>query len=314
MLPSIHSMVAPARRHVDEGAAGPDGRVEGGELVVAGRDHGAVVLLEQLRVLLEGGVGVEEDDALLLEVLADLVVDDLGLVLGGDARDEPLLLRLGDAEPVVRVLDVGRKLVPAGRLLLGRADEVLDVVEVDAGQVGTPIGHRLAPEVLQALEPHLEHPLRLVLPRRNVPDHLFGQAAACGCSGHVRVGPAELVRAEPFKLLLRGGCHMTSPLGFFSGVYSLVTGTSTARRAAAFPTPVTCVVQMPSPCAIVASRCTGVPSSLPKASVSASHSCGNSAATCATGQWCWHSCSPAAPSPCWAAGPPMAGAGPLDAA
>jgi hypothetical protein len=44
------------------------------------------------------GVGVEEDDALLLEVLADLVVDDLGLVLRGDAGDEALLLGLGDAQ------------------------------------------------------------------------------------------------------------------------------------------------------------------------------------------------------------------------
>ena len=67
---------------------------------------------------------------------------------------------------------------------------------------------------------------------------------------------------------------------------------------------VTCVVQIPSPCAIVARRCTGVPSSRPNASVSASHSCGNSAATCATGQWCWQSCSPPGCSP-----PPVASAG-----
>ena len=56
---------------------------------------------------------------------------------------------------------------------------------------------------------------------------------------------------------------------------------------------------------MVASRCTGVPSSRPNASVSASHSWGTSAATCATGQWCWQSCSPARP--------PIAGAGPAEA-
>ncbi len=33
-----------------------------------------------------------------LEVLADLVVDDLGLVLRGDAGDEALALGLGDAQ------------------------------------------------------------------------------------------------------------------------------------------------------------------------------------------------------------------------
>src|SRR5699024_487075 len=54
----------------------------------------------------------------------------------------------------------------------------------------------------------------------------------------------------------------------------------------------TCVVHTPSPWAIVAIRCTWVPSSRAKTSVSASHSCGNCSATCATGQWCWHSCSP----------------------
>ena len=40
-------------------------------------------------------VGVQEDDALLLQVLADLVVDHLGLVLGGDAGDEALLSASG---------------------------------------------------------------------------------------------------------------------------------------------------------------------------------------------------------------------------
>ena len=61
---------------------------------------------------LQRGVGVEEDDALRLEVLADRVVDDLGLVLRGDAGDEALLLRLGDAELVVGVLDVLGQVVP----------------------------------------------------------------------------------------------------------------------------------------------------------------------------------------------------------
>jgi hypothetical protein len=67
--------------HVDERAARPHRRVERGELVVADGDDGAEVLLEQLLVLAQAGVGVDEDDALLLEVLADRVVDDLRLVL-----------------------------------------------------------------------------------------------------------------------------------------------------------------------------------------------------------------------------------------
>src|SRR5262252_1934667 len=155
-------------------------------------------------------------------------------------------------------------------------------------------------EVLQALQPHFEHPLGLVLARRDVAYHLFGQSATGGRAGHVGVGPAELIRAQLFELVIRGGRHVCEPSGL--SVVSL-------RFRSRAGVQVTWVVQIPSPCAIVASRCTGVPSSLPNASVSASHSCGNSAATCATGQWCWQSCSPAS-----ALEPPMAGAGPADAA
>ena len=75
----------------------------------------AEVLAEQVLVLAQRGVGVEEEDALLLQVLADLVVDDLGLVLRGHAGDQALLLGLGDAEPVVGVLDVGGQVVPGRR-------------------------------------------------------------------------------------------------------------------------------------------------------------------------------------------------------
>jgi hypothetical protein len=117
--------------HVDERAARPHRRVECRELVVARGDHRAEVLPEQLGLLPQRRVGVEEHDALLFQILSDRVVDDLGFVLGGDPGDEALLLRLGDAEPVVGVLDVIGQVVPGRRLLLGRPDEVLDGVEVD---------------------------------------------------------------------------------------------------------------------------------------------------------------------------------------
>ena len=54
----------------------------------------------------------------------------------------------------------------------------------------------------------------------------------------------------------------------------------------------TWVVQAQSPLTIVASRCTWVPSTSAIASRSASHSSGNSSATCDTGQWCWQICTP----------------------
>ncbi|HZQ04028.1 MAG TPA: hypothetical protein VFA88_08405, partial [Gaiellaceae bacterium] len=83
-----------ARRDVDERPARPHRRVEGGELVVVRRDHPAEPRPHDLGVLAQRGVHVGEDHALLLEVLAVAVVDDLGLVLRGDAG-EVLALGLG---------------------------------------------------------------------------------------------------------------------------------------------------------------------------------------------------------------------------
>ena len=98
--------------HVDERSARPHGGVQRGELVVARLGSPMPKYSRKSLVLLQRGVGVEEQHTLLLEVLADRVVDDLRLVLRGDTGDEALLLSLGDAEPVVGVLDVLGKLLP----------------------------------------------------------------------------------------------------------------------------------------------------------------------------------------------------------
>jgi hypothetical protein len=45
--------------------------------IVTGGDHSAEVLLEDLWVFTQARVGVQEDDALRLEIFADLVIDDL---------------------------------------------------------------------------------------------------------------------------------------------------------------------------------------------------------------------------------------------
>ena len=165
-------------------------------------------------------------------------------------------------------------------LLLGRAHEVLDVVEVDARQVRAPRRHRLLLEQPQALEPQVEHPLRLVLERGDVAHDVLGQAAARVGAGGVGVGPAVLVAAEARRARWWVDRRSSSgPLrGVVHDVHRCRWGTS--------------VVQTWSPWAMVARRWTWVPSSSANASVSASHSCGNSAATCATGQWCWQSWSP----------------------
>ena len=78
-------------RHVDKGAAGPDRRVERGQFVVVGRDHGRPVLLDDIPRTAERGVHVGEDHTLRFELSFTLVVDDLGFVLRTDAGEELLL-------------------------------------------------------------------------------------------------------------------------------------------------------------------------------------------------------------------------------
>ena len=133
--------------------------------------------LDDVLVLAQARVHVEEEDALLLEVLAQLVVDDLGLVLRPDAG-QVLLLGLGDAELVPGVLDVGRQVLPGVRLLLGRPDVVVDVLEVDRRDVAAPGRQRARVEVVERLVAELAHPVRLVLVARDRVDQLVREPAA----------------------------------------------------------------------------------------------------------------------------------------
>ena len=66
---------------VNERATRPDRGVERGEFVVVDRDDRAEIFLDEVGVFADGRVGVDEDDALLLKVLTQAVVNDLGLVL-----------------------------------------------------------------------------------------------------------------------------------------------------------------------------------------------------------------------------------------
>ena len=185
-----------ALRHVYERAAGPCRGVEGTELVVFRRHDGAEVLLDEFRVFAHSGVRVDEDDALLLQVLLDGVVDDLRLVLGGHAGDEAVLLRLRDAETIVGVADVVRQFVPAFRLLVDWLDVVLEVVCVEAGEIHTPIGHGLFEERLESTQTHVEHPLRLAFVGANRAYDVLINASFCGFAGGIRIMPTIVVVAE----------------------------------------------------------------------------------------------------------------------
>ena len=140
------------------------------------RDDRAVELAEDLRVLDEALVRAHEDDAELGQLLLDGVVDDLGVVLGADAGQE-LPLRLGDAEPLERRLDLLRDVVPGLLLALGRLPVVDDLVEVDLVEAVRPHRHRSLQEVVVGAQAGLEHPVRLVLEPADLLDGRAREAA-----------------------------------------------------------------------------------------------------------------------------------------
>src|SRR5262249_43290528 len=121
--------------------------------------------------------------------------------------------------------------------------------------------------------------LRLALLAGDVLDDVLVQTAGRGGTRLVGVGPTEVVAADPLQLGVQffdGGHELTA-----LSTWLLLDGLCGMQ-----------VVQTPSPWAMVASRCTCEPRTRLIASVSASHSCGNSCATWETGQCCWHSWSP----------------------
>ena len=121
------------------------------------------MLAHEVGVFAQRLVGTEEQHAECLEVLAQLVVDDLGVVLSADAGEQTLLLGLGDAELVVGVLDVVGHVLPRRFVAVGGAHVVVDVIEVDVTQLAAPDRHRARVEVVERLEPDVAHPGGLVL-------------------------------------------------------------------------------------------------------------------------------------------------------
>ena len=273
---------------VDEGTTGPGGSVQRGELVVTRRYALTEVLLKNLRVLAQAGVGVGEDDTLTLKIFLDLLVDDLRLVLSGDAGDQSRLLGLGDTEAVVGVTDFLGQVFPVVDLAIRGTHVVLERIEIHVGQVGAPRRHRLTFEQLQRLQAALPHPLRLVLHLRDEANDFFVNSGGDILRVVVGVVPTVFVTADRLDDLIighstvisaRGGClrHSCVNLSFLTKCYLRRTFRAPGRITG-IPTGMWVVHTCPPP-ASVESLWTWTSRSLPKASVSASHSCGKSPAT-----------------------------------
>ena len=156
--------------HIDKRAARPDGRIEGGKLVVRRGDDRAEVLTQQIGVLADGSVCISEDHALLGQILLQRSIHHLAFKLRLHAG-EIFPLSFGDAQPVECLFDLLRHVVPCLALLLGRLEVIEDVLKID-GDVAAPVGHRLGIEDLQRLQPEIAHPSRLPLHLGDLRDDL----------------------------------------------------------------------------------------------------------------------------------------------
>src|SRR5262245_56850093 len=192
---------AHARRHVDERAVGEHRRVECGEEVVGDWHHGAEILFHQLGVLLQGfrdrheqhtGLGelrleggrdrdrIEHgvDRNLAVAVALDhfrvIAVRAVGILHAFERCD----LAQRDAELLVGLEDLGVDFVERLRALLllgGRV--VIDVLIVDRTVLhARPLGLAHGQPAVIGVEPPREHPLGLVLLRRDETDDVLGQA------------------------------------------------------------------------------------------------------------------------------------------
>ena len=175
---------AHALGHVNEGAVRKDRAVERREIIVVHRHDAAEPFLHQLGIFADCLADRQENHPGALQLLAEGRRDahavehrvDRDLARALDAREHFLLLDR-DAELFINLENLGVDLVERRqlRLRLGRR-VIISVLVIDRRDIELrPVGrlHRLpVPERLQS---PVEHPLGLVLLRRDEADRVFGK-------------------------------------------------------------------------------------------------------------------------------------------
>ena len=126
-----------ALRHIDEGAAGPDGIVQRRKFMIIRCDQFPEVRLDELRVFLHSRLKVDVDDALLFQLFLDIVINHFRVVLRADTG-ERFLLRFRDAEAVESVTNILGKILPAGFHVRLRTHIGIDVLHIQLGNVRPP--------------------------------------------------------------------------------------------------------------------------------------------------------------------------------
>ncbi len=226
---------AHARRHVDEGAVGEHRRVERGEEIVGDRHHRAEIFLHQLGMLLQRLGDRHEEHAGLGELRleggrdrdriehrvdrdAAVAVAALACPRALDAEQRfPLAQR--NAELLVGRENLGIDLVERLRsVLLLRRRVVVEVLVVDRAIAhARPAGLAHGQPAPIGVEPPGEHPLRLVLLRRDEADDVFGEPLGGLVGFDVRLEPIlVLIDVDTANLIdgLLYGRHSSLRCGF----------------------------------------------------------------------------------------------------
>ena len=210
-----------AGRHIYEGTAGPDGPVQCREFVVIWRDQLHEVVPDHLRMgACQGAFQVAVDDALLRDFIFDIVIDQLGIVLGADAGQRGPL-RLGDAQLFKGILNIIRNVFPGLFHVRIGPDIGRYVVHIQAVDGSAPAGNRDPVIDVQAFQPELPHPFGIMLLFRNLFDDLRGKAGLDSVKIIFLIAEVINTSVDLIDLLV---CHSflpyVLPLPILSGYYS----------------------------------------------------------------------------------------------
>ena len=153
-----------ARRHIDKRSARPDRAVQRRKFVIGRRNELHEMRPDHLRKarIMHRAFEIGVDNAGFRDLPADIVIDQLGVILRADARQR-FALCLRDAEPLEGLLDILRHIVPVGVHAGFRADICDNIVQIQSVNRRSPRRHFCFREDLQRMQTELPHPFRIAL-------------------------------------------------------------------------------------------------------------------------------------------------------
>ena len=118
-------------RDIDEGSARPHRTVQSSKFVVGIRNNAGKVFFQQLGILLQGRIGIQENNAFFLNLFQHVVIDGFRFILGVDASQK-LLFRLWNSQFIKGFFNRFRHFLPIRFFLVAWADIVGIVIKIQA--------------------------------------------------------------------------------------------------------------------------------------------------------------------------------------